>query len=59
MRLSPTLHKMAIQSHNPHCIVEDNVDFWYDAIQDCYENQLPNEYVMMYLDAINEEFTHE
>jgi len=56
MRLSPTLHKHAIM-YNSETIVEDNIDFWYDSLNDCYENNMPIEMVCTYVEAIMDEDT--
>jgi hypothetical protein len=57
MRLSPTLHKYAIMYNNPHTIIEDNIDMWYDCLTDCYENNMPFYMIADYLDGITDEDT--
>ena len=54
MRLCPTLHKYAIMC-NSDTIVEDNIDFWYDSLNDCYTNDMPIDMICTYVDAINDE----
>ena len=56
MRLSPTLHKAAMNYNSP-TIVEDNIDFWYDSLNDCYENDMPIDMILTYIDAIDDEDT--
>jgi hypothetical protein len=56
MRLSPTLHKHATM-YNSETIVEDNIDFWYDSLNDCYVNNMPIEMVCTYVEAIMDEDT--
>jgi hypothetical protein len=56
MRLSPTLHKAAMTYSSP-TIVEDNIDFWYDSLNDCYQNDMSIDMILTYLDAIDEEDT--
>ena len=53
MKLSPTLHKVAIMYNSP-TIVEDNIDFWYDSMNDCYKNDMSIEMILTYIDAIDE-----
>ena len=54
MRLSPTLHKTAMTYNSP-TIVEDNIDFWYDSLNDCYYNDMPIKMVLTYVEAITDE----
>ena len=53
VRLSPTLHRYAIM-YNSGTIVEDNIDFWYDSLNDCYANDMPIDMVCTYLEAITD-----
>ncbi len=53
MKLSPTLHKVAIMYNSP-TIVEDNIDFWYDSMNDCYKNDMSIEMILTYIDVIDE-----
>ena len=55
MRLSPTLHKYAVKYSNPHTIVEDNIDFWYDSLNDCYANLMPIKMICTYVEAISDD----
>ena len=55
MRLSPTLHKYAVMCNNPHTIIEDNIDFWYDSLNDCYANRMPISMVCTYVEAISDD----
>ncbi|BAQ93950.1 hypothetical protein [uncultured phage_MedDCM-OCT-S45-C4] len=57
MRLSPTLHKYAVTYNNPHTIVEDNIDFWYDSLNDCYANDMRINMICTYVEAITDEDT--
>ena len=53
MKLSPSLHKAAVAYNSP-TIVEDNIDFWYDSLNDCYENDMGIDMILNYIDAIDE-----
>ena len=67
MRLSPTLHKFAMKYNafigNPggdgishiHTIIEDNIDFWYDSLNDCYNNGMRFDMIGLYIEAIIDE----
>ena len=54
MRLSPTLHKEAMKYNSP-TVIEDNIDFWYDSLNDCYTNEMSSQMIFLYLEAINDE----
>ena len=54
MRLSPTLHKFAIAYGTPTDI-EDNIDFWYDSLNDCYTHEMSSQMIFLYVEAINDE----
>lgn len=54
MRLSPTLHKEAMKYNSP-TVIEDNIDFWYDSLNDCYENKMDFVMIGAYIEAINDE----
>ena len=56
MRLSPGLHKAAVK-YNAGTIIEDNIDFWYDSINDCYSNGMDIEMICTYVEAITDEDT--
>jgi len=56
MRLSPGLHKFAVE-YNLSTIIEDNIDFWYDSINDCYSNGMDIEMICTYVEAITDEDT--
>ena len=56
MHLSPTLHKYAT-AYNCDTIIEDNIDFWYDSLNDCYTNSMPIEMICTYVEAIIDEDT--
>ena len=57
MRLCPTLHKVAVMYNNPQTIIEDNIDFWYDSLNDCYANRMPIEMICTYVEAITDDDT--
>ena len=38
-------------------IIEENVDFWYDCLEDCYANDMPFKLISDYLEAITDEDT--
>jgi len=51
MRLSPGLHYA-----NPNLTnLQDNIDFWYDSLNDCVTNQMRFEMIATYVEAINDE----
>tara|TARA_Y100000004_G_C8748765_1_gene341446 strand:- start:55 stop:228 length:174 start_codon:yes stop_codon:yes gene_type:complete len=54
MRVSPGIH-YRFASHGVETIVEDNIDFWYDSINDCYENNMPIDLICVYVEAIGNE----
>jgi len=54
MRLSPTLHKFAMMTNSP-TVIQDNIDFWYDSLNDCYENKMSFDMIGAYIEAINDE----
>ena len=56
MRLSPSLHYMAMNYSSP-TIIEDNIDFWYDSLNDCYSYKVDFELISTYLEAIIDEDT--
>ena len=49
MRLSPSLHYQSMDT-----IIEDNIDFWYDSLNDCYSYKVDFELIGLYIDAITE-----
>jgi hypothetical protein len=36
-------------------IIEDNIDFWYDSLNDCYNNDMAIDMVLTYIEAITDE----
>ena len=36
-------------------IIEGNIDFWYDSLNDCYTNSMPVSMKLLYIEAINDE----
>ena len=38
-------------------IVEDNIDFWYDSLNDCYANRMRFDMIATYVEAISDEDT--
>ena len=57
MRLSPTLHKYATMYNNQQTIIEDNIDMWYDCLNDCVINDTAIDMVLSYIEAITDEDT--
>ena len=57
MRLSPTLHKYATMYNNQHTIIEDNIDMWYDCLNDCIFNDMAIDMALTYIEAITDEDT--
>jgi hypothetical protein len=41
--------------NNPHTIIEDNIDFWYDSLNDCYANRMPISMICTYVEAISDD----
>lgn len=54
MRVCPGIH-YALKSRGAETIVEDNIDFWYDSINKCYENKMPIDLICTYVEAIGDE----
>ena len=52
--LSPTLWRYSM-NYNGETIIEDNIDFWYDSLNDCYNNLMPIDMVLTYIEAITDE----
>ena len=42
-------------NYNGETIIEDNIDFWYDSLNDCYNNSMPIGMVLTYIEAITDE----
>jgi len=42
-------------SYDSTTIIEDNIDFWYDSLNDCYNNAMPIDMVLTYIEAITDE----
>ena len=40
-------------------IIEDNIDFWYDSLNDCYNNDMAIDMVLTYIEAITDEDSEE
>jgi len=38
----PTIYHALKQSNADDLIIDDNIDFWYDSLNDCYRNQMPS-----------------
>jgi hypothetical protein len=36
-------------------IIESNIDFWYDSLNDCYNNDMPTCMLLTYIEAITDE----
>ena len=36
-------------------IIESNIDFWYDSLNDCYNNNMEIDMVLAYIEAITDE----
>jgi len=54
MNLSPNLHYYSVMWNCPTNL-EDNIDFWYDSLGDCYRNDMSFDMIATYVDAITEE----
>ena len=42
-------------NYNGETIIEDNIDFWYDSLNDCYNNAMSIDMVLTYIEIINDE----
>ena len=42
-------------TYDPTTTVEDNIDFWYDSLNDCVFNDMAIDMVLNYIEAINDE----
>jgi len=40
--------------YNSGTNVEDNIDFWYDSLNDCYANGMRIDMICSYLEAITD-----
>jgi hypothetical protein len=54
---SPTIYHGLKQHNASDLIIDDNIDFWYDSLNDCYRNQMPIEMICTYIEAINDDDT--
>jgi len=52
--LSPTLWRYSM-NFDSQTIIEDNIDFWYDSLNDCYNNDMAIDMVLTYIEAITDE----
>ncbi len=52
--LSPTLWRYSM-TYNGEPTFEDNIDFWYDSLNDCVFNDMAIDMVLTYIEAINDE----
>ena len=53
----PTIYRALNQRNCSDLIIDDNIDFWYDSLNDCYKNQMPIDMVCTYIEAINDDDT--
>jgi hypothetical protein len=52
---SPIIYH-ALNLRNYHdLIIDDNIDFWYDSLNDCYKNHMPIDMLCTYIEAINDD----
>ena len=42
-------------NYNGETIIEDNIDFWYDSLNDCVFNDMAIDMVLTYIEAITDE----
>ena len=42
-------------NYNGETIIEDNIDFWYDSLNDRYNKSMPIDMVLTYMEAITDE----
>jgi hypothetical protein len=52
--LSPTLWRYSM-SYDSTTTTQNHVDFWYDSLNDCYNNAMPIKMVLTYIEAITDE----
>lgn len=53
----PGIYHALRQANADDLIIDDNIDFWYDSLNDCYRNQMPIDMVCTYIEAINDDDT--
>ncbi len=54
---SPGIYRELEKYNDSDLIIEDNIDFWYDSLNDCYTNKMPISMVCTYIEAINDDDT--
>jgi len=42
-------------SYDSTTTTQDHVDFWYDSLNDCYNNDMSIDMVLTYIEAITDE----
>ena len=45
----------AWKSHGLEEAADDHIHFWYDSMNDCYQNKMPIEKICAYIEAISDE----
>ncbi len=51
----PTIYHALRQRNASDLIIDDNNDFWYDSLNDCYKNQMSIKMICTYVEAINDD----
>lgn len=54
MLVSPGIFN-SFNSHSVDIAADDHVDFWYDSMNDCYQNNMRIDIICGYVEAINDE----
>ena len=54
MLVSPGIFN-SFKSHGLDVVADDHVNFWYDSMNDCYQNKMPIDMICIYVEAINDE----
>ena len=45
----------AWKSHGLEELADDHIHFWYDSMNDCYQNKMPIDMICAYVEAISDE----
>jgi|TARA_Y100000289_G_scaffold50747_1_gene51697 hypothetical protein len=54
MLVSPGIFQ-SFKSHGLDIAADDHVNFWYDSMNDCYQNKMPIDMICAYVEAISDE----
>lgn len=54
MLVSPGIFNV-FKKHGLEIAADDHVNFWYDSMNDCYQNKMSIEMICAYVEAISDE----